>query len=238
MMADSLKGDRSVELNGELFAAIFNIILIDIILGGDNAVVIALACRKLPSHQRNKAIIMGTGLAIILRVFLTAIMVSLMQMPYLLLIGGLLLIYIAYKLLSEHEEAPDIHAGGNLFSAIKTIVIADLVMGLDNILGIAGASKGNVTLVAIGLLISVPIIIWGSKLILAAMEQLPILIYIGGAVLAYTAAGMITGEPEFQAFFSNYPKVKTTLYVLIVVGVLLAGWIKSQNEDRPANKTI
>ncbi|HSU79002.1 MAG TPA: YjbE family putative metal transport protein, partial [Candidatus Angelobacter sp.] len=152
-----------MSLSQDTFFAILNIVIIDIILGGDNAVVIALACRKLPENRRNKAIFLGTGLAVILRVCLTAVTVTLLKIPLLLLIGGLLLLFIAYKLIANQNEDMTIKAGNTLWSAIRTIVVADLVMGLDNILGIAGASNGRIELVILGLCISVPIIIWGSK---------------------------------------------------------------------------
>lgn len=223
-----------MEFNGELVLAVLNIILIDIVLGGDNAVVIALACRKLPEHRRNKAILLGTGLAVLLRFFLTAITLSLLQVPYLLLVGGLLLIIIAYNLLADQHEEPNISSGSTLLSAVKTIVFADLVMGLDNVLGIAGAAKGHLGLVMMGLFISVPIIIWGSKLILTAMEHIPALIYIGGAVLAYTATSMIIGEPKIHEWFVAHPSLKTTLYVTVIVGVLLAGWWKNHTNSQSA----
>lgn len=219
-----------MDINSDIILAVINIILIDIILGGDNAVVIAMACRKLPSAQRNKAIFLGAGIAVILRIFLTAVMMSLMQIPYLLLVGGGLLIYIAFKLLIDHDSEPDIKSSGHLFTAVKTIVFADLVMGLDNILGIAGASHGDITLVVFGLLFSVPIIIWGSKLILTAIEHVPGLLYIGGGVLAYTASGMITGEPAINNIFIDHPQLKSTIYVAVIVGVLLSGWIYNQSK--------
>ncbi|TCP29742.1 YjbE family integral membrane protein [Scopulibacillus darangshiensis] len=223
-------------LTDHLLISVLNIVLIDIILGGDNAVVIALACRRLPVRQRNKAILLGTGLAVILRIVLTAMMVSLLQVPYLLLIGGLMLIYIAFKLLINKEEDVNIKAGTSLLSAVRTIVFADLVMGLDNVLGIAGAAKGNILLVILGLSVSVPIIIWGSKIILNAMEHVPGLIYIGGAVLAYTASGMIMSEPKIHSFFLGHPEMKTTFTVIIIVGVLLSGLlinnIKSNNASQ------
>ncbi|GGE51226.1 membrane protein [Pullulanibacillus camelliae] len=216
-----------MEFSSEMILAILNIILIDVILGGDNAVVIALACRRLPEKRRNKAIFMGTGLAIILRVLLTAITLSLLQIPYLLLCGGLLLVFIAYKLIADKDEDIHIKSGTSLFAAIRTIVIADLIMGLDNILGIAGASNGNLILVIIGLCFSVPIIIWGSKVILTAMDHLPGLIYLGGGVLGYTAASMIINEPMIHSFFIAHPKFKTLLTTSIILIVLFTGWLKN-----------
>jgi len=216
-----------MEFSAETIIAILNIILIDVILGGDNAVVIALACRRLPPERRNKAIFIGTGLAIILRILLTAMTVSLLQIPYLLLCGGLLLVFIAYKLIADKDEELYIKSGTTLFTAIRTIVIADLVMGLDNILGIAGASNGNLVLIIIGLCFSVPIIIWGSKVILKIIDHLPGLIYLGGGVLSYTAATMIINEPMVHSFFINHSKYKTLLTLFIILIVLFSGWLKN-----------
>ncbi|MGV3488185.1 MAG: TerC family protein [Tuberibacillus sp.] len=220
-----------MEVHDGLIFSVLNIILIDILLGGDNAVVIAMASRKLPPASRNKAIFTGTFLAVMLRVVLTAIMLSLLQIPYLLFIGGAFLVYIAFKLVVDKHEDPNIKAGTSFFSAVRTIVFADLVMGLDNILGIAGASKGNLALVVGGLCFSVPIIIWGSKLILTALDHLPGLIYLGGAVLAYTAAGMITGEPKFSDYFMAHPPFKTIVTSILIISVLFAGWMKNHGES-------
>jgi YjbE family integral membrane protein len=220
-----------MDVHNSLLFSVINIILIDIILGGDNAVVIAMACRKLPSRSRNKAILMGTILAVLLRIVLTAIMLSLLQIPYLLFIGGCFLVLIAYKLIADKDDDPNIKAGTSFFSAVRTIVFADLVMGLDNILGIAGAANGNLLLVVLGLCVSVPIIIWGSKLILVAMDHVPGLIYLGSAVLAYTASGMIAGEPKFHVFFADHLQYKSIITALIIVGVLFGGWIKNHGES-------
>ncbi|SDZ75239.1 integral membrane protein, YjbE family [Thalassobacillus cyri] len=208
----------------ELIQAILIIIGIDIVLGGDNAIVIALASRNLPERQRNKAIFMGTGLAIIVRVFLTAIALYLLHIPFLRLIGGILLIYIAIKLLTEEEEEPDIKASDSLISAVKTIVFADIVMGFDNVLAIAGASHDNILLVAMGLLVSVPIIIWGSKLILKLMEHFPSLVYIGAGILAYTAAEMILEERRLRPFFEQYDSLHYMMPIVIIFLVISWGY--------------
>lgn len=216
-----------MSLTQETLFSIFNIVLIDLILGGDNAVVIALACRKLPEKKRNKAIFMGTGLAVILRICLTAVMVTLLKIPLLLMLGGLFLIGIAYKLIANQNEEVNISAGTTLFAAVKTIVVADLVMGLDNILGIAGAADGQIVLVILGLCISIPIIIWGSKIILVAMEHVPGLIYFGGAILAYTASDMLLSEPKLEPVLSQYPTLKPIVIIVIVAGVLISGWFRN-----------
>jgi len=224
-----------MSLSQDTFFAILNIVIIDIILGGDNAVVIALACRKLPENRRNKAIFLGTGLAVILRICLTAVTVTLLKIPLLLLIGGVLLLFIAYKLIANQNEDMTIKAGNTLWSAIRTIVVADLVMGLDNILGIAGASNGRIELVILGLCISVPIIIWGSKLILVAMDYIPGLIYIGGGVLAYTASKMIVGEPLIEQWLEEHLTLKPVITLSLIIGVLVLGWFKNFVGHRSSN---
>lgn len=211
-------------LDHHILLLIFNIIFIDIILGGDNAVVIALACRRLPEKKRNRAIIIGTGLAVILRIGLTAMIASLLHVPYLLFTGGVFLIFIALKLMTSHDEKINVRAGASLFSAVRTIVFADLVMGLDNMLAVAGASKGHIELIAAGLLISVPIIVWGSKIILVAMERFPFLIYAGGGVLVYTASEMITGEPKLHHFFASGNGLINVAPIMIIF-VLGLGWM-------------
>jgi YjbE family integral membrane protein len=222
-------------LTQETFFAIVNIIIIDIILGGDNAVVIALACRRLPENRRNKAIILGTGLAVLLRICLTAVTVILLKIPLLLLLGGFLLLYIAYKLIADQDEDMTIKAGNTLWSAIRTIVVADLVMGLDNILGIAGASNGRIELVILGLCISVPIIIWGSKIVLVAMDHIPGLIYIGGGVLAFTASKMILGEPIVDQWLEDHLNLKPIITFTLILGVLILGWYKNFMGARTSN---
>ncbi len=215
-------------MESEFLIALLTIIAIDIVLGGDNAVVIALASRNLPEHQRNKAIFFGTGLAIFVRVILTIVAVYLLKVPYLLLIGGLLLVYISYNLLAEDDGETNIKSGTTLAAAIKTIVVADIVMGLDNVLAIAGAAHGNILLVIIGLLVSVPIIIWGSKLILHFMERFPAIVYIGAGILAYTAAKMILEEPIVQTWIGHNQMIELLIYLVIIGGVLFFGWLSGR----------
>ncbi|MFT8870875.1 MAG: TerC family protein [Sporolactobacillus sp.] len=203
---------------------IIKIIFIDIILGGDNAVVIALACRRLPERRRNEAIFLGTGIAVVVRIGLTAIVVSLLNIPFLMLIGGVFLIVIALRLIVNKEEKLHIQAGRSLFSAVRTIVMADAVMGLDNMLAIAGAARGHIGYIAVGLIFSVPIIVWGSKLILIAMEHFPLLIYLGGGVLLYTASEMILEEPKLALFYSDVPELVTLFPPVLILAVTLIGW--------------
>ncbi|WP_093137511.1 TerC family protein [Salinibacillus kushneri] len=218
-----------------MIMSILAIIGIDLVLGGDNAIVIALASRNLPRSQRNKAIIWGTGLAICIRVLLTAVALYLLQIPFLKLVGGLLLIYIAIHLLTDDEDEPDIKGSDNLLSAIKTIVFADVVMGFDNVIALAGASGGNIILVIIGLLISVPIIIWGSKIILLFMEKFPILVYIGASILAYTAGEMILGEERLQSLFEQYYALQYILPIATILFVVIVGQYINQRKIKTVN---
>ncbi len=210
----------------DFLTSILMIVGIDVVLGGDNAIVIALASRNLPESKRNKAIFIGTVLAIVLRILLTILAVYLLDIPFLQLIGGILLTLIAVNLLiNNNNDLSSIQGKTTLFQAIRTIVFADLVMGFDNVLAIAGAAHGNFTLVIIGLLISIPIIIWGSKLILLFMERFPFLIYCGGAVLAYTAGRMITHEARLANFFQHNPAFATSIPLLFIFTVLTIGFI-------------
>ncbi|MBU3647724.1 MAG: TerC family protein [Limnohabitans sp.] len=186
------------------WSALLAIILIDLVLAGDNAIVIALAARKLPAHLQKKAILWGTVGAIAVRTLMTLAVVWLLQIPGLMLVGGLGLLWIAYKLISDdgHDEHGDVSAT-TFWGAMKTIVIADALMGIDNVLGVAGAAHGSIELVAIGLMISVPIVVFGSQLVLQLVARWPIIISVGGAVLAFTAAQMVVSEPLLKGFFDG-----------------------------------
>ncbi|MCT8140393.1 TerC family protein [Anaerobacillus sp. CMMVII] len=214
-----------MSLEMDFLIPLLTIISIDIVLGGDNAIVVALACRNLPERIRNKAILLGIGLAIFARITLTLFAVYLLQIPMLMAIGGALLLYISYHLLIDMEDEREIQGSITLMAAIKTIIVADIVMGFDNVLAVAGAAHGNKTLVIIGLLVSVPIIIWGSKIILVAMQRYPIVIYIGAAILAFTATKMIVHEPLLAPLFTSHPLVSIFLQISLVVAVVLIGWV-------------
>lgn len=213
--------------SADYFSALLSIIVIDLVLAGDNAIVIGLAARTLPKDQQKKVIIWGTVGAIAIRILATLAVVWLLKIPGLLLLGGVLLIWIAYKLLAE-EKDHDVKPSENFWAAIKTIIIADALMGLDNVLAIAGASHGDFSLVVIGLLVSVPIVVWGSTLILKWVDRFPIIITIGAGVLAYTAAKMITDEKFLKGFFEENPLLKWGLIAMIVLGVILFGRMKKR----------
>jgi YjbE family integral membrane protein len=211
------------------WSALLAIILIDLVLAGDNAIVIALAARNLPPHLQKKAIVWGTVGAIAVRSVMTLGVVWLLKVPGLMLVGGLGLVWIAYKLLAdqggEHADGPVV---STFWAAMKTIVVADALMGVDNVLGVAGAAHGSMDLVVIGLLISVPIVVFGSTLVLKLVERFPIIIKLGAAVLAFTAAKMIVSEPWLNPVYDPPALIHTaarwSTYALAVGGVLAAGW--------------
>ncbi|MDM0115288.1 TerC family protein [Variovorax sp. J22R133] len=206
-------------LSAPWWSALLAIILIDLVLAGDNAIVIALAARSLPKHLQKKAIVWGTVGAIIVRSSMTVGVVWLLKIPGLMLVGGLGLLWIAYKLIADqdgHEEHGP--AVTTFWGAMKTIIVADALMGIDNVLGVAGAAHGAFDLVVIGLLISVPIVVFGSTMVLKLVDRFPAIMYIGAAVLAYTAATMIVNEP----FLSNIFGTKDAPQTMLRIGVQVA----------------
>ncbi len=214
----------------EFFSALLAIIVIDLVLAGDNAIVIAMAARNLPAHLQKKAIIWGAVGAIAVRSAMTLLVVYLLKIPGLMLIGGLLLVWIAYRLLNPEQEN-DEHgqASTTFWGAMKTIVIADAIMGLDNVLAVAGASHGSYVLVVLGLLISIPVVIWGSTQILKLVERYPSVTYLGAGVLAWTAAKMIVSEPISQEWLaSQSPALEYVIQVVAVLGVLTSGFIRGR----------
>ncbi len=219
----------------EFFSALLAIVVIDLVLAGDNAIVIALAARNLPDQLRSKAIVWGTVGAIVVRTAMTVVVVWLLKVPGLLLAGGALLLWIAYKLLlnQDDDEGHQIASSASFWGAMKTIVVADAVMGLDNVLAVAGAAHGSFLLVVLGLLISIPIVIWGSQLILKFVQRYPSIVYIGATVLLWTGVKMMTGEPlvkEYVAMAGNYIAL---LYIAAIAGVLGAGyWTNSRKVRR------
>ena len=184
--------------------AAVQIVIVNILLSGDNAVVIALACRNLPPKQRRWGVFWGAFGAIVLRIVLTIFALSLLELPWLKLIGGLLLLWIGVKLIAEEEGEEEIAGSDRLFSAIKTVVIADLVMSLDNVLGVAAAANGSVILLAFGLLVSIPLVIVGSQLILKLIQRFPILVIGGGGLLGYIAGEMLVREPVLLPTIDAY----------------------------------
>lgn len=213
------------------FSALAAIILIDIVLAGDNAIVIALAARNLPKALRRRAIVWGTVGAIGVRAAMTVAVVWLLQIPGLMLVGGLGLVWIAYKLIAPAESSESHgEAATSFWGAMRTIVIADALMGVDNVLGVAGAAHGRFDLVIIGLLVSVPIVVWGSSLVLRLVDRFPAISYIGAGVLAFTAAKMVVSEPLLDTVFDPHVAARLATYVALVAGVLAAGWWASRRQ--------
>jgi len=230
------------------WSALLAIILIDLVLAGDNAIVIALAARNLPSHLQKKAIAWGTVGAIVVRSAMTVGVVWLLKIPGLMLVGGLGLLWIAYKLLADQgDKEHDGPIANTFWGAMKTIVVADALMGIDNVLGVAGAAHGAFDLVIIGLLISIPIVVFGSTMVLKLVERFPAIINIGAAVLAFTAAKMIVSEPLLDILYGG-PDSATELlhtaaqwgtYAVAVAGVLGAGWwVTRRSKSRQDNKLV
>ncbi|MDO8286791.1 MAG: TerC family protein [Rhodoferax sp.] len=220
-------------LTAHFWLAVGQIIMIDILLGGDNAVVIALACRQLPPNLRIKGILWGTAGAIVLRVILIAFALTLLQIPYLKIVGAALLLWIGVKLLApqDEDEHSNIQASDKLWAAVKTVIVADLVMSIDNVIAIAGAATGaggqhQLPLVIFGLLVSIPIIIWGSQLVLKLMDRFPLIIAVGGMLLGWIAGTMAHSDPAVQGLIPqsgawNYSMGAAGALFVFLIGALL-----------------
>jgi YjbE family integral membrane protein len=221
----------------EFLSALAAIVVIDLVLAGDNAIVIALAARNLPKDMQRRAIVWGTAGAVLVRATLTVAVLWLLQVPGLMLAGGVLLVWIAYRLLAgDDADKHDVAPAKGFWAAMRTIVIADAVMGLDNVLAVAGAAYGSILLVVLGLVISIPIVVWGSTLILHWIERFPALLYLGGGVLAWTAAKMIVGEPVVQEWLAARPAgVTMSVYLVIIGGVLAAAALRNR---KPAKELM
>ena len=226
------------------WVALGKIIWVNILLSGDNAVVIALAARSLPAHQRNKAIFAGSAAAILLRVVLTVFAVQLLQFPYLKVVGALLLLWIGVQLLLPEDEHEDgIRSSEHLWAAIRTILIADLVMSVDNVLAVAAAAdsgppESRLLLLIIGLGLSIPLIIFGSQLLLGVMERYPVIITLGAALLGFVAGEMIVSDRATEAFFHSAGRASTTIIeVAGAVGVVLIGqWLARRKQRAQAGR--
>lgn len=223
-------------IDSGFFMSLLSIIVINIILSGDNAVVIALASRTLPPNQAKKAIWFGSGVAIILRIILTTFAVVLLSFPYVQVIGGLLLIPIAVKLLIGEDDTENHKECNSLREAIQTIVVADFLMSLDNVLAVAGVAQGNITLLIIGLAISIPIIILGSQLILFLMTKFKFIIYLGAGLLGYTAGEMIVGDKTIaELIHLNIPSLEWIIPAVLAVSVIALGLFLNKRRTRQHN---
>jgi YjbE family integral membrane protein len=223
--------------SGTFLSALFAIVLIDLVLAGDNALVIGLVARDLPKEQQKKVIYWGTAGAIVIRALMALAVVWLLKIPGFQLAGGIALVWIARQLLAPGPDTGmEAHAHGakpakSLAGAIKTIVIADAVMGVDNVLAIGGAAHGSVLLIVLGLVISVPIIVWGSQLVIRLVDRFPSVILLGGAVLAWTAYSMIVREPLLAAWFASHAATKLVVAILIF-SISLAPWYTARLSEQ------
>ncbi|RNB87516.1 TerC family protein [Brevibacillus fluminis] len=213
----------------DVLLSLLQIIIVNLVLSGDNAIVIALACRRLPPHLQKKAVFWGSIGAIVLRIILTFAAVWMLKIPFVQVIGGVLLISIAVKLLAGEEEHASISGGSNMKEAMKTIIFADLVMSLDNVIAVAGAANGNLVLVMIGLAISIPLIVWGSQLLMKLMNRFPFIVLAGAALLGYTAGEMIVGDAFIARFLDSVlPQAHVVVPIALAVIVVVLGKIKKQ----------
>jgi YjbE family integral membrane protein len=222
-------------MTAQFWLGLMTIIWVNVILSGDNAVVIALAARSLPPHQQKKAVFWGAGAAVIMRIILTIVAVELLKLPYLKLIGAVLLLWIAVKLLvPEEEEGEGIQSSANLMAAIKTILVADLVMSLDNVIGVAAAAKGSILLLVLGLLISIPLVIFGATMLMKLMERFPVIITLGAAILGWVSGEMAVTDPSIvdwvneNAHWLDYAGPAAGAVLVVVIGKAIAARAKGE----------
>lgn len=206
------------------FVALGSILLLDLLLSGDNAIIIALACKNLPHEHRTKAILLGCAGAIVLRVMLTMAATRLLEVPYLQFIGGVALVFIAIKLLKpEEEDLSNIKSSAKLWTAIKTILVADFIMSLDNVLSLAAVAQtvpdGKYLLILIGLLVSIPLVVCGAQILLKLIQHFPIIIYVGAAILGYAAAKMMVFDHAIGVYLAPFALAIEVILPIIVVAV-------------------
>jgi YjbE family integral membrane protein len=214
----------SISFDWSFLSALLSIVVIDLILAGDNAVVIAMAVRALPQEQRKRGIIFGAAAAVLLRVVLTFFVAKLLTVNYVKIVGGLVILWIAVKLFVEDEEAQEGHAeGATLWHAIKFIVIADITMSLDNMLAVGGASHGNMFLLLFGLGLSIPFIVFTSSLLSMLMDKYPVIIYIGAAILGKVGGEMIITDPVVGKLIMPGTAMKYVAEALFAAGVIASG---------------
>lgn len=216
----------------DFLVGLLSIIMVNLLLSGDNALVIALASRGLPHEQQKSAVFWGGAGAIVMRIALTFIAVYLLRIPYLQFAGGLLLLWVATKLTTQQQHKPDdVVAAGSLWGAIRTILVADLVMSLDNVIAIAAVAKGNITLLVVGLGISIPLIIWGSQMMMKLMERWPIIVLIGAAFLGWTAGEMVTADQKVVMAIAEYPWAHWLIPALFAAVVVVIDVIKKKEQQ-------
>lgn len=221
--------------SADFWIGLFKIVWINIILSGDNAVVIALAARSLPAHQQRKAIFWGSGAAVVLRIALTVVAAKLLELSYLQIIGGCLLLWIGFQLLTgEDEDDGQEKSHGNLMAAVRTILIADLVMSLDNVIAVAAAAQGSMLLLILGLAISIPLVIFGSTLMIKLMERFPVIVVLGAGLIGWVGGETIMSDTALKGFLVMHPMlhyVAAALGAILVVGV---GKLRQARAQQPA----
>lgn len=223
----------------DFIVALMQIMMVNIVLSGDNAVVIALAARNLPARQQKLAVLWGCGGAIVLRIVLTVVAVALLKIPFLQFFGALLLVWIAIKLLIEDDEGgAHHHAHDSMFGAVKTILIADVVMSLDNTLAVAGVAKGDWSLLIAGLVLSIPLIVFGSTVIMKAIDRFPVIVYIGAGLIAYTAGEMIDSDQAIQPYLPSIFHGTVYLAIALTAGVIGFGWWYNTAKGRNAKDVL
>ncbi|MEO4051864.1 TerC family protein [Solibacillus sp. CAU 1738] len=215
----------------DFFTGLLSIIMIDLVLAGDNALLIGLAAKSLPRHQQKKVILWGTIGALLVRILLTLVALKLLELNGLLLAGGILLVYISFKLLLTNEEHEVKSKSRSFWGALWTILIADILMGMDNIIAVAGAAHGNILLVIFGLMISIPIVVWGSTLVIRLIERFPFIITIGAGVLVWTASKMIAKDTYMAPIFANQQQIYLFEIMLVLLVLLVGSIIKGLKQE-------
>ena len=210
--------------NADFWIGLMKIIWINIILSGDNAVVIALAARSLPEHQQRQAILFGSGAAVVLRIALTVVAAALLELSFLQIVGGILLLYIGAQLLSEDgDEGEGEIEKASMFAAIRTILVADIVMSLDNVIAVAAAAKGNMTLLILGLAISIPMVVFGSALMIKLMARFPVIVTFGACLIGWVGGETIASDVALREFSADNPWLHYTAATVGALAVLAVG---------------
>jgi YjbE family integral membrane protein len=227
-------------MTAQFWLGLGTIIWVNIILSGDNAVVIALAARSLPPRQQKMAIFWGAAAAVVLRIILTVVAVKLLELPYLKILGGAALLWIAVKLLIPEDEGDDdVQSSSHLIGAIKTILIADLIMSTDNVIAVAAAAKGSITLLVLGLVISIPLVVYGATMLMKLMERYPVIITLGAAILGWTAGEMAVTDPAIAEWVKANVAWLETYYAAAAVGAVLVvavgKWLAGRKRPMPGN---
>jgi len=223
---------ETLSFSSETLLAILSIVLMDLALGGDNAIVIGMACRDLDPKVRTKGIVFGTIGAVVVRVLATLAVVWLLKIKFLMLGGGIVLLYIGYKLVAKKDAEKNIKATDALHKAILTVIAADILMGFDNVLAVAGAAQGHFVLVIFGLCLSIPIMVFGSSLVIKLMNKFPIIIYLGAGVVFYTAAKMIVDDQSVAPFFEERKLLSYGIMAAVVAGGLIISHISKKRLNK------